>query len=281
MKKGVVRFLKVLILVVFAALALFPMLFMLKGSFMEEQELSTAYGALINGDNGILHYVLLPQMFTIDNYTNALLLTTNYLIKFWVSLGLTCVIVFGQIIISCLAGYGFTKFRFPGRNALLYLIIVLMLMPVQVSIVPQYLVLDKFQLLGSYWSLILPGWFGAFGIFLMTQIYQRFPEDILEAAQVDGAGAFQRLTKIVLPNSTSGILSLLILSFVDNWNMVEQPLIFLSDYRKYPLSVFLSMLNDDTNLGIAFVCGVLVMLPALILFLFLKRKWYKVSNIPA
>ena len=152
--------------------------------------------------------------------------------------------------------YGFTKFRFPGRSILLYLIIIVMMMPIQVSLVPQYLVLDWMNLLGSYWALIFPRWFAAFGIFLMTQIYQRFPDDILEAAQVVGAGELRKFWNIVLPNSLSGICSLMILSFIDNWNMVEQPLIFLQDYRMYPLSVFLSFINED-NLGIAFACGTL------------------------
>ena len=216
----------------------------------------------------------LPVSVSLENYAEILLLTSDYLVKFWISVALTFGIVAGQIVVSCLAGYGFTKFRFPGRSILLYLIIILMMMPIQVSLVPQYLVLDWMNLLGSYWALIFPGWFAAFGIFLMTQIYQRFPDDILEAAQVDGAGELRKFWNIVLPNSLSGISSLVILSFIDNWNMVEQPLIFLQDYRMYPLSVFLSFINED-NLGIAFACGTLAILPPLILFLFFKDAMVK------
>lgn len=91
---------------------------------------------------------------------------------------------------------------------------------------------------------------------------------------MDGAGELRKFWNIVLPNSLSGISSLMILSFIDNWNMVEQPLIFLQDYRMYPLSVFLSFINED-NLGIAFACGTLAILPPLILFLFFKDAMVK------
>lgn len=273
MRKKVMHFLCLAVSLLFSVAALFPFLFVVVNAFVPEKNLSANYGPLLTGE-GRIKIDWLPASVSLENYAEILLLTSNYLVKFWISLALTFGIVTGQIVVSCLAGYGFTKFRFPGRSVLLYLIIILMMMPIQVSLVPQYLVLDQMNLLGSYWSLIFPGWFAAFGIFLMTQIYQRFPDDILEAAQVDGAGELRKFWNIVLPNSLSGISSLMILSFIDNWNMVEQPLIFLQDYRKYPISVFLSFINAD-NLGIAFACGTLTILPPLVLFLFFKDAMVK------
>lgn len=273
MKSKAAHFICLWISLLFAVAALFPLLFVMGNSFVPGKALSADYGPLLTG-SGKLNFQWVPASVSMGNFAEILLLTPNYLIKFWTSVLLTFGIVLGQIAVSCSAGYGFAKFRFPGRNIFLFLIIILMMMPVQVSLVPQYLVLDRMSLLGSYWSLLLPGWFAAFGIFLMTQIYQRFPDDILEAAQVDGAGELRKLWSIVLPNSLSGISSLLILSFIDNWNMVEQPLVFLRDFRKYPLSVFLSFINGE-NLGIAFACGVLAMLPSMLLFLFFKDAMVK------
>lgn len=273
MKKRVVHGLCFAVALLFSVTAMFPFLFVVVNAFVPGEALFANYGPLLTGA-GRMKMEWLPVSVSLENYAEVLLLTSDYLVKFWISVALTFGIVAGQIVVSCLAGYGFTKFRFPGRSILLYLIIILMMMPIQVSLVPQYLVLDWMNLLGSYWALIFPGWFAAFGIFLMTQIYQRFPEDILEAAQVDGAGELRKFWNIVLPNSLSGISSLMILSFIDNWNMVEQPLIFLQDYRMYPLSVFLSFINED-NLGIAFACGTLAILPPLILFLFFKDAMVK------
>lgn len=273
MRKKMMRFLCLAVSLLFSVTALFPFLFVAVNAFVPGKDLSANYGPLLTGA-GRMKMEWLPASVSLENYAEILLLTPDYLVKFWISVALTFGIVAGQIAVSCLAEYGFAKFRFPGRSILLYLIIILMMMPIQVSLVPQYLVLDRMNLLGSYWALVFPGWFAAFGIFLMTQIYEGFPDDILEAAQVDGAGELRKFWNIVLPNSLSGISSLMILSFIDNWNMVEQPLIFLRDYRMYPLSVFLSFINAD-NLGIAFACGTSAILPPLILFLFFRGAMVK------
>ena len=273
MRKKMMRFLCLAVSLLFSVTALFPFLFVAVNAFVPGKDLSANYGPLLTGA-GRMKMEWLPASVSLENYAEILLLTPDYLVKFWISVALTFGIVAGQIAVFCLAGYGFAKFRFPGRSILLYLIIILMMMPIQVSLVPQYLVLDRMNLLGSYWALVFPGWFAAFGIFLMTQIYEGFPDVILEAAQVDGAGELRKFWNIVLPNSLSGISSLMILSFIDNWNMVEQPLIFLRDYRMYPLSVFLSFINAD-NLGIAFACGTSAILPPLILFLFFRDAMVK------
>ena len=254
-----------------ACVTILPLIFTAINSLVTEPVLNSLYETVTSNAEAS---VSISFFWSLDNYLNMLLLTPDYLIKFWISLLLVSVIVIGHVIVSCLAGYGFSKFSFPGKSLMLFSIIILMIMPIQVVLVPQYLTVSYLGLLGSYSSLILPGWFAAFGIFLMTQVYQRFPDDIIEAARSDGAGELRILWSIVVPNSTSGLSSLIILSFIDNWNMVEQPLVMLGDYRKYPISVFLSYLNEH-NLGIAFACGVLAMLPSLVLFLFFKEDMIK------
>ena len=144
-----------------------------------------------------------------------------------------------------------------------------MMMPLQVTLVPNYIVFERLGLIGSYASVILPGVFFPFGVFLLTQFFSSIPNSIIEAAKLDGANQIQILCRIIVPHAKSGVASLCILNFIDTWNMVEQPLIFLKDSTKYPLSVFLANVSRE-NLSISFVCGILAILPVLLLFLYLK-----------
>jgi len=234
-------------------------------SFFSPAEITRSYG----GDRMYLH--LLPYELSLDGYFNVFVASPEYLTKFWNSLLLTVAIVFGQVVVSCVSGYGFSKFRFPLKSAFFFMIVILMLLPPQVLLVPQYLLLDYLGLIDSYAALILPGIFAAFGIFLITQVFSNVPREIIESAKLDGAGHFQILLRIVIPNSKAGIASLVILCFIDNWNMVEQPLFFLKDYRRYPLSVFLSYINS-ANLGVAFTCAVLSILPVLLLYIYFNEE---------
>ena len=254
---------------IIAAIALFPALYMLTNSMMSSGEITWRYASAFSNADVAMRYTMIPEMVTLQTYVDAFMLTPDYLMKFWTSLGLTGIIVIGQALVSCIAGYGLAKFQYPGRNLLYWLIIILMLMPTQVTLVTQYIVLDAFGMLGSYLAVILPGIFAPFGIFLMSQVYGSIPNDMIDAAKLDGAGQLQLLFRVIIPYNRAGLASLIILVFIDNWNMVEQPLIFLQDQTKYPLSIFLSQINTS-QLNVAFVCGVLAMLPAVLLFLFLK-----------
>ncbi len=257
-----------LVLILAACTALFPAAFMLLNSFFSGAEIAESYGVL-TGSGETIRFHLIPDRATLEGYAKVFLLTPSYLVKFWSSLLLAAATVAGQVLVSCVSGYGFAKFRFPLRRVLLVTVVVLMMTPVQVQMVSQYPVLRGLGLLGTYGALILPGAFGAFGIFLITQVFSYIPDEILEAAKIDGANHLQILMRVVIPYSKMGIASLVILSFIDNWNLVEQPIVFLQNAWQYPLSVFLSRING-ARLDVAFVCGVLAILPTAILFLFLK-----------
>jgi multiple sugar transport system permease protein len=179
------------------------------------------------------------------------------------------VIMTGQVLISCFGGYGFAKFKFPLKNVIFYFMIILMMTPLQVTLVPNFIVLDRMGLIGSYAALILPGVFSTFGVFLLAQIFSSVPDSMIEAAKIDGANQLQILFKIMVPYAKAGVASLVILNFIDTWNMVEQPLVFLQDNTKYPLSLFLANINQG-RLGLSFVCGILAITPAFFLFLYFK-----------
>ena len=253
-----------------AAVCLLPLVFTLVNSFLGAGEVQKYYGSLaVFGGPDPFH--LIPEQATLSGWYEMLLRRPDYLVKFWNSLLLCGMIVAGQVVIGTLGGYAFAKFRFPGRDALFFLIIVLMMLPYQVTLVPNYIVLDALGLLGDYTAIILPGAFSALSIFLMRQVIAGVPDASLEAAQLDGAGSFRILWQIVFPASSSGVVSLVILSVIDNWNMIEQPLVFLKDSTLYPMSVFLTQISAAEP-ALGFACSVLSMLPTLLIFLFFEEE---------
>jgi len=251
------------VLILFGAAALFPVIFIAASSLMDESEVIRSY---VVGD---MDFHIIPRSFSLNGYLEVFLYTPAYLMKFWKSMLLSTVILAGQLVISCLGGYGFAKFSFRGKNVIFFFVIILMMMPLQVTLVPNYIVFERLGLIGSYASVILPGVFSTFGVFLLTQFFSSIPNSIIEAAKLDGANQIQILCRIIVPYAKSGVASLCILNFIDTWNMVEQPLIFLKDSTKYPLSVFLANVSRE-NLSISFVCGILAILPVFLLFLYLK-----------
>ena len=258
------------VLLIMAVIVLLPVVFIAANSFMDGREIIKSYSGLTESGKRILPHII-PERATIRQYAEVFYKKPDYLIKFWNSMFITLAIVTGQVFVACLGGYGFAKFKFPLKNAVFFLFIVIMMMPYQVTLVPQYIMLDKMGLIGSYAAVILPGMAAPFGIFLLTQVFSSIPDNIIEAAKIDGANNAQILFRIVFPYGKTGIAALFILCFIDNWNMVEQPLVFLGDMRKYPLSIFLTSINYY-NLGVAFVCGILAMLPVVIIFLYLKES---------
>ncbi len=276
--KNITDFAVMLLLIFLAAAVLLPVIFIVTHSFMSSQELNAAYGEILiavtapedeDTDGVPMDPHLIPREPSLKGYYEIFIESTEYTGRFARSLTLTAAITFGQTVLSCLSGYGFAKFRFPGKNLLFALMVLLMMLPLQVTLVPNYIVLDRMHLIGSYAALILPGICSAFGVFLLTQTFRSIPDSVLEAARLDGAGQMKTLLFVVLPQAKSGIASLVILNFIDVWNMVEQPLVFLKDRTKYPLSVFLAQISG-LGLSHAFVCGILAMLPVLCLFLIFR-----------
>ncbi|WP_201025197.1 carbohydrate ABC transporter permease [Desulfitobacterium hafniense] len=267
------------ILLVLAVLLMFPLAVTVTNSLMSEQEIADHYGPVTDKDlssyekdsgNHFARFRLIPEVVVLKQYYNVLIKKTQFLFMFWNSVLITFPIVIGQTMVATLAAYAFAKLKFRGRNFLFFLYIIVMLMPFQVTLVPNYLMAGQLGLLNSHWSIILPGIFSTFGVFLLKQYMEQIPDSYLEAARVDGASQFQIFLKIILPMSRGGIAAMAILVFIDNWNMVEQPLIFLQDGAKQPLSLYLSRIIDGEK-GLAFAASVLYMLPALLNFLYAEK----------
>ena len=267
-----------IILVTFAFLFLFPTVFTLTNSFMSTTEISANYGKIftglgISGDGGRVFIAekvnlqLIPDRVSFSQYSTVLLKSPEYLLKFWNSVFYVLPIVLFQLVVAAGASYCFARVETKFRSIVFFTYIILMLMPYQVTLVPNYIIMDKLSLLNTRWAIILPGIFSPFSVFILTKFMRRIPVSVVEAAKLDGAGEWQIFSKIYMPLCRSTLYSVAILVFIDYWNMVEQPLILLSDQELYPLSVFLSKINEGDT-GIALAIAVIYMVPPVLLFLY-------------
>lgn len=257
----------------FAVLFIMPTLLTFTNSFMSETELTSNYGAVLGNVSGGSSYMsesvnlkLIPDMVTFRQYFTVLLQSPEYLLKFWNSFILTLPIVLGQMVLAALSAYGFYRCRGKVKNVIFFSYIVLMLMPYQVTLVPNFIVSESLGILNTRWAIILPGLFTPLSVFILTKSMRRVPKGAIEAARLDGAGEFRIFRKICLPMCKNAIYSVAILTFIDNWNMVEQVLVLLEDAEKQPLSVFLSQINTG-EVGVAFAVASIYMIPPLLLFL--------------
>ena len=270
-----------LLCLVFAVAFLLPTVLTVTNSFMSESEISSNYGMIFSTTTGgyISKHVnlkFIPDKVTFSQYITGLVKSPAYLIKFWNSVILVLPIVIFQVAIAALAAYSFTRWRGKVRSLIFFFYVILMLMPYQVTLVPNYLVAERLGTLNSRWAIILPGVFAPFSVFLLTKFMRRIPYALIESAKIDGAGEWQIFTRICLPQCRSALYSIAILVFIDYWNMVEQPIVLLSDAEKQPLSVYLSSINAG-EIGLAFAMAVVYMVPSLLIFL--KGEEYLVEGI--
>lgn len=273
-KKYFGRFSMFIISAVFAFLFLMPTVLTISNSFMEQSELNANYGMIFsNITSDVKTYIsnsvtlkFIPDKVSFSQYITALIKSPDYLFKFWNSVILVVPIVLLQVGTAALAAYGFTRWRGKFRSFMFFFYVILMLMPYQVTLVPNYLVSEWVGILNTRWAIIFPGMFAPFSVFLLTKFMRRIPKSLIEAAKLDGAGEWQIFTRICLPQCRSALYSIAILVFIDYWNMVEQPIILLQDASQQPLSVYLSQINAG-EVGIAFAVATIYMIPTLLLFL--------------
>ena len=214
---------------------------------------------------------LSPAMFSLTQYYEILIRDTSILRMFVNSAFYTVMILLGQAAVIPMMAYGLSRFRFKGRDAIFFAIIMLMLLPFQVTMVPNVLTLRSIGLLNTVWAVILPMWFSPFYIFLIRQFMLGLPNELLEAAQVDGAGTFRCYGSIVLPVCRPIIGAAVALSFADCWNLVEQPMTYLSQRMDLqPLSVMFNQLASNST-GIEFAGAAIYMLPALFIYLYFLK----------
>ena len=262
-----------LVSALFALSFLMPTLLTISNSFMTQSEINANYGAVFSaaaeGQTYISEQVnlkFIPDKVSFSQYITTFIKSPEYLLKFWNSVILVVPIVLLQVGVAAVASYGFSRWRGKVRDSIFFFYVILMLMPYQVTLVPNYLVSEWLGLLNTRWAIIFPGAFAPFSVFLLTKFMRRIPVSQIEAAKLDGSSEWQIFTRIYLPQCRSALYSIAILVFIDYWNMVEQPLILLNDAELQPLSVYLSTINSG-EIGLAFAVATIYMIPSLLLFL--------------
>jgi multiple sugar transport system permease protein len=276
MKKKVIKVIILLIVAVAAFIAVFPVFFTLINSFMSGQEILSRYTKDVADSNPIgfvangLHYVsfgLFPEKLTLEQYHRLLTQGPEYFRMFWNSILIIAPILLGQCLIAPLAAYAFEGMHFRGKEAIFFTYLIVMLMPTQILLVPNFIVAGWLGIQNSYLAIILPAMFHPLGVFLVRQQLKSFPKECSEAARIDGAGEWSVYTKIIRPNLNSVVAAFFVLLFADNWNIIDQAVIFINRTYGLPLSVYLGNVVTE-NPGIFFAVSVLYMIPALLVFAF-------------
>ena len=255
------------ILTVPALLVWWVIWFMFMGSLMSLEELNATVGPVLRGYDGNATWHLIPSWPTLQPIVRLLLDTPQFFVMFWNTFKLVIPSILGQLILGAPAAWALSRFRFRGRQALTTVCISLMLMPFQVTMVPNFLVIDQLRLMDTLWAVILPFAFSAFPVFVMIKGFDAVPRALLEAASIDGAGFFRTFFSIGLPLGVPGILSALVLGFLECWSAIEQPMTFIKDASLWPLSLFLPQIAAD-KLGLAMAASLMMLIPAGLVFLF-------------
>lgn len=262
--------LPVWVLLILAALPVWWVLwFMFTGALMPADEINQTIGPVFGTGSQNATWPLLPAYPTLRPLAELLLDTPEFFNMFWNSFKLAVPSVLGQLLIGTPAAWAVSRLRFRGRNALFLLYIILMLLPFQVTMVPNYLIADRLGLMDTIWAVILPFTFSAFPVFIMAKGFDAVPHALLEAASIDGAGYFTTFVRVGLPLGVPGILSALVLGFIESWNAIEQPLTFLKTSSLWPLSLYLpEIINDKLGLPLAMASSLLMLAPVALIFLF-------------
>jgi multiple sugar transport system permease protein len=261
------------VLLVPAVCALLPLFITLGSSFMPESEVTMNYSTRLTTFDvaeGItakfIRMFRTPRRFSVDQYAQVLVRQPSFLLLLFNSFKITIPVVLGNLAVSLASAYGFARSR--GKHtekyteALFKIYIVVMLLPLQAVLVPNYIIARRLGIGENSLAIILPGIFSPFGVFLLRQSLKSFPPSYFEAAEIDGAGHWCILMHILAPQIKSSLAALCMLNFIDYWNLVDQAVIFITDYTKEPLSVYLSRLGEG-HITLVFAASCVYLLPPL------------------
>ncbi len=271
-RHGIRLFLIRALLALMAIIMLLPMVQTFLYSFSSIPEMKAYMKTRGNRDEAEwMDAHLSPHMFSLGQYEQILIKDNTVLQYFINSVIYAAAILAGQALVLPAMAFGLSKFRFRGRETLFFLILMLMLLPFQVTMVPNVLTLRFVGLLNTVWAVILPMVFAPFYIFLLRQYMIALPDELLEASSIDGAGPFRSFLWIVLPVCRPVLGAAAALSFAEAWNLVEQPLTYLSQKPDLmPLSTVFNQLAGE-NTGFEFAGAGLYILPALLVYLFFQQ----------
>jgi len=280
------KILKNLAITLIATLFIFPLIATIADSFMSINEVNDVYKYALNNksdDNTVnkpetstgdkkVSIQLIPNQISIEQYYQTLIENYDYIKMFWNSVKISLLISFLTFIVAFPQSYVFAKIKFKGRSLIFFIYVIVMMMPFQVTLLPNYLLLRWMNLLNSHSALILPAAFSPFGVFLLTQFMRYVPSDTVDSYKLESNSIFGLFYYIIIPAVKPGIIALLVLVFAESWNMVEQPLIFLQDEFLYPLSLSLNSTILNKSLGAPFAGAVLYVIPIITLYFYFEEE---------
>lgn len=214
---------------------------------------------------GYATWHFIPLYPTVKNVVELLFDTPEYYVLFWNSVKIVGVVIAGQLLFAVPAAWGLARSHSRWAKMIFGLYMFCMILPFQVTMLSQYIVLNGMHMVNTHWAIILPLVFSTFPIFIMFSAFERVPASVVEAARLDGAGGFMIFAHMAVPIAKKGILSAAILGFLEYWNIVEQPVVFLRDGSLWPLSVYLPEVSAGGG-GRAFAFALFSCIPSLIVF---------------
>jgi multiple sugar transport system permease protein len=261
-----------------AVVVVFPFVWMILGSLKTYAD-SNAYPPQ-----------LLPQTWDWPNYREAWTAPPGTLGRYFYNTVVMSVFgTIGQVAVCALAAYAFAMLRFPGRNVLFAIVLGTMMVPDEISIIPNFVTIRHWPLAGgndllgqggtglydSYAGQVLPGLVGAFNVFLLRQTFLQIPRDLWEAAQIDGAGSFRYLIEIVLPLARAGLVTVFLFGLTSRWNALLWPLLSTRDetYRPVQLAMIWYQGEFSTDFGVMMAASIMVTVPIVILFMFTQKQF--------
>lgn len=256
------RILLSLILAAFAVLCIFPFLWMVSSSFKNEIDVME------------FPIRLIPKNINRNNYTTVWTKSDfpNYYRN---SLFITGTTLFGSLVLSTVAAYGFARLRFRGKKIMFAVYLSTLMVPVQVTLLPKYIYFGQLHLNNTFWALILPGIFSAYNVYLMRQYFESIPYELTEAAEIDGAGHFRIFWQICFPLVKAGFVTMLLFQFTWTWNDYINPLIYCNKETLLTLTVGLQRFQQSQSTHYALIMAgcTLALAPLIIIFLF-TQKYY-------
>ncbi|AJY73869.1 carbohydrate ABC transporter permease [Paenibacillus beijingensis] len=267
--KTVVSVSRLAVLVLIALISIVPILWMISGSLRPYQELFK-YSSSLN-----LH-LFVPVEFTFANYKEVIVDDKNPFMRFIGNTLLVASIVTAFVlIVNSMAAFAFAKLRFRGKTILFAMFMSAMIIPAEVTLVPNYLLMHDLGWLNSYMALIVPSVLSVFGIFLLRQFFAEIPNEIMEAAKIDGATTARTFVSIIMPAAVPALITLGLMTFLGNWDSYLWPLIVINDSKRQMIQVAIASFSsmEGTDWSKILAASTLSTIPILLLFLFLQRYY--------
>ena len=260
-KKNASKIIATIIVWLFVLLCIIPFIWMISASFKREADVFA------------LPFQLIPDYLNLDNFKEVWFGKYNYPLMYWNSIKVTVISVVFCILTSCVAGYGFSKLKFPGRDKIFLLYLATMMIPPQLLMVPKFLMFKEMGIYNTHWALILPAIFSIYGVFMVRQSMNQIPEELSEAARIDGAGDMRICFQIVTPLCKPAIVTLVILFFTWNWNDHDNALLFLHNKDLYTVNLGLVNFMDETGMKYSLImaASVVSILPIFLIFLVAQK----------